>query len=190
MPFSVEGNELLQTTNYIEDKNYEQIANIYKNTLNHYKNGKETATILCSIDDYKSTYKYNNAQVSYFAPMNSNFAVFWVELGELAKENISICFSVNGKKYYSICKKGYSRSEDVEVPKDNQELTTKIIGVFQPSMVFQQYDIVIPMVYSARQTDNPMSKYKDGLPKKFEVLSSKLIYDGAVWQELILQETL
>lgn len=189
-PFSVEGNELLQTTNYIEDKNYEQIENIYKNTLNHYKNGKETATILCSIDDYKSTYQYNNAQISYFVPINSNFAVFWVDLGEPAKEDISICFSVNGKKYYSVCKKDYSRSEDVEVPKDNQELTTKIIGVFQPSMVFQQYDIVIPMVYSARQTDSPMSKYKDGLPKEFEVLSSKLIYDGAVWQELILQETL
>lgn len=49
-------------------------------------------------------------------------------------------------------------------------------------------DIVIPMVYGANGVDKPMSKYKDGSPKKFQVQGVRVFYDGAVWQELTLQE--
>lgn len=49
-------------------------------------------------------------------------------------------------------------------------------------------DIVIPMVYGANGVDKPMSKYADGTPKQFQVQGVRIYYDGAVWQELTLQE--
>ena len=55
-------------------------------------------------------------------------------------------------------------------------------------MAFDIYDEVIPMVYTANQTDKPMSRYKDGSAKTFVVLGTKIYFDGAVWQELTLQE--
>ncbi len=48
--FSIERNELLQTTNTYNGLN--AIENNYANVINAYKNGKETATLLCSVDNY------------------------------------------------------------------------------------------------------------------------------------------
>ena len=36
--------------------------------------------------------------------------------------------------------------------------------------------------------DVPISKKEDDTPKSFKVIGKKMIYDGAVWQELTLQE--
>ena len=55
-------------------------------------------------------------------------------------------------------------------------------------MCFDVHDEVIPMVLGANGTDIPMSKRNDSTAKKFIVLSVKPIYDGAVWQQLVLQE--
>ena len=55
-------------------------------------------------------------------------------------------------------------------------------------MSFDIGDKVIPMVYGADGKDRPMSTYQDGSAKVFQVLGSKIYYDGAVWQELYLQE--
>ena len=54
--------------------------------------------------------------------------------------------------------------------------------------VFEIGDEVIPMVFGADGVDRPMSRYKDGTQKVFNVVDTKSIYDGAVWQELTLQE--
>lgn len=121
--FSINGNELLQSHNKVN-------GNIYYTTfenevISSWRNGKETATILCSISDY---YDYDS-----------------------------------GEKLISI---------------DNS--TGK--------MSFKMYDQVIPMVYGADGKDRPMSTYKDGSAKVFQVLGSNIYYDGAVWQELSLQE--
>jgi hypothetical protein len=43
------------------------------------------------------------------------------------------------------------------------------------------------MVYGANGEDFPMSQ-KDGVPKVFMVSSVKPYYDGAVWQEIEIQE--
>jgi hypothetical protein len=117
-PLSIGGsNELLQTnSNYIESN--------FAKTLNHYSNGKETATLLCSISDY---------------------------------------YDEKGNKVISI---------------DNS--TGK--------MCFRMYDIVEPYVCGANGQDKPLSRNKNGNPKQFQVLGVKPIYDGAVWQELTLQE--
>ena len=98
---------------------------IYYDTIDRYKNGKETATLLCSISDY---YDYDDN---------------------------SLVIAKNGS-------------------------TGK--------MTFDIYDEVVPMVRNTYGQDVPMSMLSDGTPKKFSVLSARMLYDGAVWQELTLQE--
>lgn len=56
------------------------------------------------------------------------------------------------------------------------------------SMTFNEGDIVIPMIPSARGGDEPMSRYQDGKPKQFRVIGTSIMNDGAVWQKIYLQE--
>jgi hypothetical protein len=68
------------------------------------------------------------------------------------------------------------------------ESGTKVIEIRGGKMSFDIGDEVIPMVYGADGKDHAMSLYKDGSSKQFRVCGIKFIYDGAVWQELALQE--
>lgn len=70
------------------------------------------------------------------------------------------------------------------------ERKNKVIAIDNSTekMCFRMYDIVEPYVFGADGKDKPLSKNKDGSPKQFQVLGVKPIYDGAVWQELTLQE--
>jgi hypothetical protein len=55
-PLSFDGNELMQTTNSLNtaiNGKTEAVEGFYTSTLNAFKNGKETATIRCSIGEYK-----------------------------------------------------------------------------------------------------------------------------------------
>lgn len=127
--FRYDGNELIQTTaktsvtnsdGETEDVRIDKyISNLI---LKEYQNGKETATIRCSISDY-----YDEKGIKKISP--------------------------------------------------NTDRMTFITG-----------DEVIPKVFGANGIDIPMSKYKDGTSKIFRVCGIKFIYDGAVWQELALQE--
>lgn len=121
--FSVDGNELIQTTNYLQDTGESAIEKMFGDTKTAYEKGKETATIRCSISDY------------------------------------------------------YYEDGIKEIAIDNS--TDK--------MMFEEYDRVIPMVYG-NNGDSPMSLNTDGTPKEFFVLGVRPYYDGAVWQELHLQE--
>lgn len=123
---SVDGNELMQTTNYIKETGENAIVKMYGDTQLAYSRGKETATIRCSISDY---YDYDDTTKKLIAIDNST-----------------------GK------------------------------------MTFKIGDQVIPMVYGADRQDRPMSLYQDGSAKVFQVLGTNIYYDGAVWQELSLQE--
>lgn len=58
---------------------------------------------------------------------------------------------------------------------------------YQEKMLFDIYDEVLPC-YNTPYGDAPLS-ILDGKPKKFLVLGSKINFDGAVWQELTLQES-
>lgn len=65
----------------------------------------------------------------------------------------------------------------------------KVIDIKTPNkMCFDIGDEVIPMVYTAKGVDMPMSTDKAGNAKVFIVVGIKIYYDGAVWQELTLQE--
>lgn len=55
-------------------------------------------------------------------------------------------------------------------------------------MVIKEGDIILPKVFSSNGYDVPISKYKDGTEKKFEVLKVEYIYDGSVMQKITGQE--
>ncbi len=125
---SFDGNELMQTSNYIVGENDEKINAIqemYGRTQKLYRNGKETATLLCSISDY---YDYTTQEKAI----------------SLENDNLPMVFDIGDK--------------------------------------------VIPMVFGSNLEDQPMSLYQDGTAKVFQVIGTNIIYDGAVWQELTLQE--
>lgn len=70
----------------------------------------------------------------------------------------------------------------------NLAISTKQTINGNTKMCFDVGDIVVPMIYGADGKDRPMSLYRDGTPKMFRVCGTKIYYDGAVWQELSLQE--
>lgn len=70
----------------------------------------------------------------------------------------------------------------------NGDMAISNSGTRSLPMTFHIGDIVIPYVYGANGKDKPMSLKQDGFAKTFEVLGKKIIYDGAIWQELTLQE--
>lgn len=72
--------------------------------------------------------------------------------------------------------------------KNGKETAVIRCSIPEDLSVFEIGDEVIPMVYGADGADRPMSRYKDGTQKVFNVVGEKFIYDGAVWQELTLQE--
>lgn len=59
---------------------------------------------------------------------------------------------------------------------------------YKPPMTIPMHSEVIPYVFKANGEDAPMSTYQDGSPKVFQVVGNRITYDGAVWQELTLQE--
>lgn len=113
---SLKSNSLLQKTRSTE------IETHLSSVINNYSDGKETATVLCSIGEY---------------------------------------YDENGNKVIST---------------ENSD-----------KMTFEIYDEVIP-TYNTAYGEAPLS-LKDGKPKTFQVLGSKIYFNGAVWQELTLQES-
>lgn len=129
-PFEMAESSLLTTQVYMQSESSKvQLAEWLVNRAHeNYKDGKETATIRCSLVDY-----YNSDGVLEISPTN---------------------YSANNAN---------------------------------TRMMFSVGDIVIP--YVATPTgDRPMSLHPDGTPKSFRVTGVTLISDGAVWQELQLQE--
>ena len=78
--------------------------------------------------------------------------------------------------------------DEVVYPMVNKGTTASPYQPYNINMSFQEGDIVIPMVYGVNGQDRPMSTYQDGTAKQFMVLGAKKFFDGAVWQELYLQE--
>ena len=55
-------------------------------------------------------------------------------------------------------------------------------------MLFDIGDLVIPYIPTARGGTEPMSIKLDGTPKVFQVTQVRPYFDGACWQEIMLQE--
>ena len=183
---------VLLHTNSIEES--------YKNTIIQYENGKETATIRCAIADYsngvvaflQSYARQGNSISATFAIRDNNIPNLsygeYVKVNELvgyvnrpySNGTIGVLFENLDSIYQA-----FEKHKEYAIVKFGDEAVSPYS---QGKMIFSQYDEVIPMVYGANGQDKPLSKKQDGSPKEFVVLSSRVFYDGAVWQELILQE--
>jgi hypothetical protein len=170
--------------------------------LRSYKNGKETATILCDINDYfdenglialsPKHYKLNKESISV-----SFKSIIYASVITVTSEKdypIDLLIKVEyerklGNKEYAeitLLKNTKSISQTIDGA-NIQSVTLVSVSALTP-MVFQTHDKVIPYIKGADGLDLPMSKYKSGNPKVFEVIETDIIYDGAIWQKLSLQE--
>ena len=144
--------------------------------------------ISISAKEYKVSSKSNKT----YGDGNQNFGTHSNEFFQSYVEN------VDGEKYpfgtFFESKDGnVSASENlckkiIENYKGGKETAVIRCSIPEDLSVLNIGNEVIPMVYGADGVDRPMSRYKDGTPKVFVVVGTKFIYDGAVWQELTLQE--
>lgn len=196
---SLDGNELIQSTNTYNSEN--AIEKFAQQVLNEYKDGKATATIRVSISDYfdengypvigtktnigytsfirflsmqKIENKYNIIFEGNFT--NNTYAIKYKnEIANIEKSGLitySILVDENSEFY-----KDYSFYSKIEVT-----ALVKLKGLFTVG------DEVIPYIYTAYRKDVPLSVDKAGNAKVFTVVGEKPYYDGAVLQELTLQE--
>lgn len=148
----------------------------------------EVYGITIRLDSQNKTIQINEEKKNLIS-FNSN-ELFQVNNAPSIEESYAkvITQYINGKECATIrC----SISDYYEIDKDGETSANKAIsksGENGLPMTLSIGDIVIPYVYSANRQDKPMSLNKDGSAKSFQVLGKKMIYDGAVWQELTLQE--
>lgn len=202
---SIDGNELMQTKNYILDGNGTKtnaLDKMYGDTKKQYAKGKETATIRCSIGDY---YDGDNKAISIDKQRNLSTDIATARAvlsGSSYNVRVTLqqAFEKNVKAKISwLNNVGYKVKRTLTILA-GETVAQTYAGLYRPTnikvesisletpMCFEVGDQVIPMVYGANGQDRPMSLYSDMTPKIFQVLAVKPYYDGAVWQELTLQE--
>lgn len=203
-PYSVENNELLQTENYYSTESQKAIDLGYNKTLNIYKNGLETAEITCSISKYYD----DNGNIAIYDDKDSEDITINVKIREeISALLITYYFYIDKaldfdfkidytQKFGSSTTKG-----TITFPKGATEVKFRYLGstvvsssltvdrtYLQCNMLFNVNDLVIPMKYVDSNNDIPLSIDNNGNAKVFKVINRKLMYDGAVWQVLSLQE--
>lgn len=192
---SIDGNELMQTSNYWLETGENAIERAFSATQEEYANGKETATLRCSIGEYYGDKEFS---VRFGGELSSyeDTAVYELFVSgdqKLAEgdivyfKNHAVVITEVDEDYYAVVgrKDILSMYAGQSVVAKQLKISTKEKGV---PMLFSEYDQVIPMKLGADGKDHPMSVYRDGTPKVFNVLSVHPYFDGAVWQELELQE--
>lgn len=213
-PFSLSGNEYLQegtTTNGTPTTEF--LAN---NVSTQYAQGKETATLLCDINEYflyDSTKEQNKGDrcipTSVVVPFpTENLSIRTFDMGHLywvieialpQGQYTNVPITVQ----YSYTERDVKHVEEAVIAKGSRAVLISLEDEYnvkpqnllildattvEEKPIFDLGDVVVPMVFGANGQDSPMSKNQDENPKKFAVVGAKMIYDGAVWQELTLQE--
>ena len=210
--FRVEGNELMQTSNIVffeeklemeqgKDFTISYGENIQPMSTSSFSNGEPKTTITFitqdAIDAEKTlTYLING--ISYTTKLlggresyTINGLVVKIEISATKKENhlaLQYDYSKTQRNYKSGKETATIRCSISDYYDYNSGDKLIAIDNSTKKMSFDEGDQVIPMVYGADGQDHPMSLNKDGSPKIFSVLGTKKYYNGAVWQELYLQE--
>lgn len=210
---SIGGNELFQTQNKYESRDY--VDKLYQEITKNWKNGKETATINCSISDYfaeeNSSYVIKEAPKEYagtigFTIWTSNNVkgilddyfendknVIYVN-GEkgIIRDYDTELVGGNEKKYYYITLPSIAQKDTLVVGED--PVNIRILAISKTDeyfpMTFNIGDIVCPMVLcnnGEKWIDEPMS-FKNGEQKNFVVEGIEIYYDGATMQRIYLIE--
>jgi hypothetical protein len=209
---SIGGNELFQTQNKYASRDY--VDELYQEITTNWENGKETATITCSISDYfaeeKSSYVIKEAPTEYEGTigftiwtsvnvkgiLDDYFAndknVIYVN-GEKGIITDYDTEPVNGyeKKYYYITLPSTAQKDKLQV---GNSVNIKILAISKTDvdlpMTFNIGDIVCPMVLrnnGEKWIDEPMS-FRNKEQKNFVVEGIEIYYDGATMQRIYLIE--
>ena len=126
---------------------------------------------------------------SQLVSITSGKNIYKIDNNELINENDAIKDSFNliidnwskGKETATLkCSIGeyYDESGNLVISTKNNDLP----------MMFNIRDLVIPYIPTARGGTEPMSIKLDGTPKVFQVTQVRPYFDGACWQEIMLQE--
>lgn len=202
-PISYESNELLQETAIAYEKKLPQY--ISEQILENYKNGKETVILKCSIGEYFDGYGNLRISTKREKPPINKDDVYYEDYGsyvEFVLKDTEKPRPFDIEITYTIVRNGLAISgEMITLPKGETSVRLDLdegyeyffgideVGTFDTiSSVFAIGDIVEPYVMGAQGKDLPISKDKYGYAKSFAVVGTNIYYDGAVWQELTLQE--
>lgn len=190
---SFSGNELMQTTNS------PSIQSNYIKIIEQYKNGKEVAALRCGIEDYYDAdsqdieiniLSYSRGSERYIVSIETDYPI--VAGGVIYLNNgdrLDVLYKFDAKTWS--CATSFDTI--LNIGKQHAVFGNKIISKRRENslpMTLHIGDFVVPYVYGANGADKPMSVRKNGTAKQFEVLGKKVIYDGGVWQEIAIQETL
>lgn len=189
---SVDGNELMQTTNYWYKKETITEYNSYKTeTPNQY------AVTLSNPYDYDVTVEYRVQTLSkkVTIPKGETVVTFSESYAPVIKDVYYTILKNSIENEFFKTQQEYARGKETATIRCSiadyyDESGNKVIAIDNSTkkMFFEEGDQVIPMVYGADGQDHAMSLYKEGNKKVFNVLGSKIFYNGAVWQEISLQE--
>ena len=199
-PYTLNGSELTQN-------NPKQLA---ESVLSQYENGKETATILCDINDFRhdngvlaiSPNPLKDVALKFIASLEDENDVryinhtFEVVRGEI-RQNDELRYSqiiqytalnsATQGNQITLCE---MKSEDTYYFESGKIYDFSFAESVELPMTFEIGDWVIPMVKNPNSPtkDMPMSKKSDRTAKPFRVVGIDFVYNGAVWQKLSLQE--
>lgn len=189
-------NELMQVTNIPNPRAVYSIVN------DKWANGKELATLRCGISDYYTVDKNIDIDVSFVYSKDVTIAtddiinigdtlyLEYVRGSTVAKYILTVEDYIGDNKYFCTLK-----AQTIPIPlplgKYNAVIKNKLIsnsGEDGLPMTIHKGDIVEPYKYGADGKDKPMSLLKNGTAKNFQIIGKKVIYDGAVWQEIDMLE--
>ena len=204
---SFDGNELMQTSNYSTNPLEETSFAVtplghfgYNSNMDvevfHISSNRKLELGKTYYYNLDSMYVVNNTSEGYEVWVQPNGAIYEAFIGS---PNDSFIFST----YQTHASQMYAKTQ--ELYKNGKETITLRCSISnyydygtnercistedkELPMCFSIGDKVIPMVRNGKGEDIPISVTADGQPKTFMVLGTKVYYDGAVWQELSLQE--
>ena len=192
--YSVDGNKLMQTSNYIKEDVKVRITGLGGSITAGYFTNFEVLEGTIKVGTWVYFEKGHSAQVKQDGNGYYFHTMFFV--GDISEEIYGFCEYNALETMFSQTQQSYKNGKETATIRcsisDYYDYDTneKVIAIDNSTekMSFSEYDQVIPMVYGADRQDYPMSTYQDGSPKVFQVLGVKKFYNGAVWQELYLQE--
>lgn len=197
---AMKGKEAFNVYAY-KSANNQKFLDRYYGIVKQWENGKETATIRCAIADYY-TFEFNALIDIWLLDEQTNECRFTVvdEGDGISTLNVGDVLKPSGGELV-VTVADPEQNEYEAIITHNQGLEQEEVGArvypraqvsakreYGVPMTFHIGDIVIPYTFGANGQDKPLSLNKDGTAKEFEVHGKKIIYDGAIWQELYLQE--
>lgn len=201
---------LLRTTPVARIMKTPQQEMFYNNLIHEWKDGKEIATIRCCIDEYSEKKEQEvlinvidiepihlggstiGRQIVFSCdtPISNGASLVWWGHANTQEQIIFVSYNKEDDTYSGAYVANFG-----DVSK-NQAIrcTANEIVIISPirkntPMTVRIGNAIIPFVRDADGQDKPMSLYADKqTPKEFIVLGKKFIADGALSQELTIQE--